>query len=335
LSRFEDKPQRAKKPSLLPSSTPAAGASGKIFASLEQGDKIKPIFKHRSGWIRSKWMMGLLGMVGVVGVGAAIVAYQNATPPQQVIDTADQGVSARKGAIATPVLVASAPEPEPQGLAALIVNDPVVKSSPVIGLTANPLVAGVPAPTLAMAPDPQGDTRKPLRTESVATRKNTPVLPASVARRAESSVNNRPATDSTRQATKPMPKAVPARPQTANDDKDVALLAALVAHGAALPVQRNVPQATRRDTQQQSARATENTSKSAKNNIQSASAATAMKTRERNRDIVERSPTDTTDTLLQRCKQLGLIEGEFCRWRICSGRWDSDAACKIPQATSF
>jgi hypothetical protein len=31
--------------------------------------------------------------------------------------------------------------------------------------------------------------------------------------------------------------------------------------------------------------------------------------------------------LLQRCKQLGMIEGMLCRARICSGRWDSDPAC--------
>ncbi|HWW71129.1 MAG TPA: hypothetical protein VN089_14400, partial [Duganella sp.] len=51
---------------------------------------------------------------------------------------------------------------------------------------------------------------------------------------------------------------------------------------------------------------------------------------ERSRDIVERHEGDSTAELLARCKQLGLIEGMLCRSRICSGRWDSDATCRVP-----
>lgn len=47
-----------------------------------------------------------------------------------------------------------------------------------------------------------------------------------------------------------------------------------------------------------------------------------------NRDVVLRRDGDTTDTLLRRCKQLGLIEGMLCRSRMCAGRWDSDLACR-------
>ena len=35
-----------------------------------------------------------------------------------------------------------------------------------------------------------------------------------------------------------------------------------------------------------------------------------------------------TESLLQRCKQLGLIEGTLRRSRTFSGRWDSEAASK-------
>ena len=45
------------------------------------------------------------------------------------------------------------------------------------------------------------------------------------------------------------------------------------------------------------------------------------------RDVVLRRGEEDTPDLLQRCKQLGLIEGMLCRSRICSGRWDSDPAC--------
>lgn len=47
-----------------------------------------------------------------------------------------------------------------------------------------------------------------------------------------------------------------------------------------------------------------------------------------NRDVVLRRDGDATDTLLRRCKQLGLIEGMLCRSRMCAGRWDSDLACR-------
>jgi hypothetical protein len=53
-------------------------------------------------------------------------------------------------------------------------------------------------------------------------------------------------------------------------------------------------------------------------------------TPERSRDIVERQQGNTTVQLLTRCKQLGLIEGMLCRSRICSGRWEADAACRAP-----
>jgi hypothetical protein len=51
---------------------------------------------------------------------------------------------------------------------------------------------------------------------------------------------------------------------------------------------------------------------------------------ERSRDVVERREGDSTAQLLARCQQLGLIEGMLCRSRICSGRWEADAACRAP-----
>lgn len=51
---------------------------------------------------------------------------------------------------------------------------------------------------------------------------------------------------------------------------------------------------------------------------------------ESSRDVVERKDGDATAGLLQRCKQLGQIEGMLCRSRICSGRWENDLACRAP-----
>lgn len=49
---------------------------------------------------------------------------------------------------------------------------------------------------------------------------------------------------------------------------------------------------------------------------------------ERTRDVVERRDGDSTASLLARCRQLGPIESLLCRSRICSGRWENDAACR-------
>ena len=46
-----------------------------------------------------------------------------------------------------------------------------------------------------------------------------------------------------------------------------------------------------------------------------------------NRDIVVRTAGQSTEALVKRCRALGLLEGELCRVRICSGLWGSDPAC--------
>ena len=46
-----------------------------------------------------------------------------------------------------------------------------------------------------------------------------------------------------------------------------------------------------------------------------------------NRDIVIRTSGQSTEALVKRCRALGLLEGELCRIRICSGLWGSDPAC--------
>ncbi|QYG06672.1 hypothetical protein [Janthinobacterium sp. PAMC25594] len=103
------------------------------------------------------------------------------------------------------------------------------------------------------------------------------------------------ATTASASASAPRKTAPPARPQgqrpaAAPGDSDVALLTAMVAH----------------------AHRQEGTAKPV-------------------RDVVlrqrEQEQEQETAELLQRCKQLGLIEGMLCRSRICSGRWDSDPAC--------
>jgi hypothetical protein len=94
-----------------------------------------------------------------------------------------------------------------------------------------------------------------------------------------------------------------------NKDGDVDLISALVAHTAD-PAQKSNAKPKSPKLEQ----ADKDASKSGPH--------------QRNEDIVERRGGESTESLLQRCRTLGFIEGELCRWRICSGRWDSDASCK-------
>ncbi|MBG6221164.1 MULTISPECIES: hypothetical protein [unclassified Janthinobacterium] len=91
-------------------------------------------------------------------------------------------------------------------------------------------------------------------------------------------------------------RAPGARPAAAPGDSDVALLAAMVAHAhrqeATVTPTRDVVLRKQGQAQER-----------------------------------EQEQEQETMELLQRCKQLGLIEGMLCRSRICSGRWDSDPAC--------
>ncbi|TCV81096.1 hypothetical protein [Sulfurirhabdus autotrophica] len=99
----------------------------------------------------------------------------------------------------------------------------------------------------------------------------------------------------------------------ASSDSDVNLLEAIVAHstGADLATDKKLSGKQKTSSKKSQVSPKENT-----------------KTASRNTDIVERKPGDSTEALLQRCRQLGFIEGELCRWRICSGLWSVESACK-------
>jgi len=94
-------------------------------------------------------------------------------------------------------------------------------------------------------------------------------------------------------------------------DRDVNILTALVGDEKAAAETKNAQNAKSKSTSKQNTKQTK-----------------AAKHEEDGPDIVERKPGDSTSGLLARCKKLGFVEGELCRWRICGGRWDTDAACK-------
>lgn len=53
----------------------------------------------------------------------------------------------------------------------------------------------------------------------------------------------------------------------------------------------------------------------------------AAKSPATNRDVVLPNPGDSTQSLLARCAKLGFLEGQLCRWRICSGH-ESNPLCQ-------
>jgi hypothetical protein len=129
------------------------------------------------------------------------------------------------------------------------------------------------------------------------------------------SSQNRQTTKDDRKAVKQANTLSEAKP-----DRDVTVLAALIAHD-------NENQAGQSGTGNAEQRPVSRARQSVKPRP-AQPARTARAESEPGRDIVERKPNDCSESLLLRCKQLGFIEGQLCRWRICSGRWDSDAACK-------
>ena len=320
--RSGESQQSIKKPSLLSGPGDAVAANGGILAGLEkQGDKGFSVPKKKRGRrsIRTSIVVGLLS---ILGAGVAIVVYQNdaALPVQHA---PPQAVSPHSGLIAKKTNPAPVAESgaEPEGLAALIVNEPVaVANSPssagapgIAVESVNPSFADNSQETKVLPPDVSN--KKLPQTGSTSIQKNPAASPKLIAGARTPATATEPVAGARVAGNKSSSVistekqgVVAANRQTA--DRDVALLEVLVAHSAKQP------------------RALESPKKSVGSNPQPVPA-TIAKAGGNNRDFVERKPGDSTESLLQRCNGLGFFEGELCRWRMCSGRWESDAACKV------
>ena len=125
-------------------------------------------------------------------------------------------------------------------------------------------------------------------------------------------------------------KTEPTAPAAAID-KDVNLLTALLQHNSASKTGADVPvQASNRTAK--SVAAAQSNPLNALDQPARSPAPSNTSNKDTARDVVERQPGETTTALLGRCKALGFLEGQLCRIRICSGQWDSDAACKATLA---
>lgn len=99
-----------------------------------------------------------------------------------------------------------------------------------------------------------------------------------------------------------------AQQTTKNPDKDVELIAALLSHLSGPAKRKNeVNSRPRAKDESDSLKHT--------------------RPADQNKEVVMRDSGEPLDSLVKRCKALGMIEGELCRLRICSGMWGKDPAC--------
>jgi hypothetical protein len=330
LLRPEENQTKAIKPSLLSTSHEAEVANNRILANFEIGiiEQPKPVRSWRS--YRERRFL-LLGMLTILAAGTGGVTCIDALPP--IRNVTNQSLLAVEGTPVRTSSYASVPkrpfdaESEKQvasiineqdeqgrltelGKSGLEINSASVKESPAPqGMVSSAGDSSKQAPNSAKSGESQSTLKDKTRTAG----------PTSLVR--NNSTNSRQESKSGQKLAKQangLPKEKP--------DRDVTLLTALIAH-------TNENQARRAGFGNTEQRAANRIQQPAKSRLPQTSMAYRAEN-EQSREIVERKPNDSSDALLQRCKQLGLIEGQLCRWRICSGRWESDAACKASAGQS-
>ena len=287
------------KPNLLSGSTATENGSGSILNALEGKESpSKAAAQKKSGALRAALVVVLLA---AIGAGGYFAWNQRSVQPETAI--AASAPAPKELPSSTPALAANDPAPaeKTESQAAVIENDPAAHSDKADEASADPrakltetLEAGVPVTSTALKKaleEPKASKPKPAP-KSV----NAPLVNRNVQEK---------------KTVAPKPAKAGAQPA----DSDVNILTALVSHGDSV-------------TEQQPPKAKE-TAKSKQQAKKKAAEPALAQNSSDGPDIVERKAGDSTAGLLQRCKQLGMIEGELCRWRICSGRWDTDAACKV------
>ena len=217
---------------------------------------------------------------------------------------------------AMPVLAAAKPQDEQASVAKIVSDDPADQQAPgSLDLTAQAnigLPVPSPLPELAAKSIMDAGSLSPPAAVSASPDKQ----PAAAQNAAEAQANKPVApkkartVQAARQATSKPHHAAARR----KDDRDVDLIAALLTRVSAA------------DTTEKSAKSAgapkgRNAPASQKN---SSAAGSSEKP---NRDLVLNQAHESLSTLVRRCRTLGLVEGELCRLRICSGSWGKDPAC--------
>lgn len=272
--------------------------SGEIFSIL---DALEPRVRKSAIW----WRAALVGLVGVLAgslylVGRDIDVYHQLSPAASNETVLGRTVLKREPPELVPVSAAASAGAA--NAAMIVVEEPLHQAVPQAAddnpsTAVDEATADSPGVTLASA-----QVAKAVAPESTGTVHSEAAQTGMMAKKRESRSLPRNVV-----AAKAEP--VPHK----GKDSDVDLIAALVAHvshgdAAHKENKRNVGKAA----------------------VEARMASGGAK-RERRidsaRDIVVRNEGDSTEALVARCRALGLIEGELCRLRICSGLWGRDPSC--------
>jgi hypothetical protein len=262
----------------------------------------------------------------VVFVSAGVFVAANNFPELRsraiaLVDSAfsrDEAPGKTAAAPAIPVLAAAEPQDAQASVAKIVSDEPVDPRGPgSLDLTAQAnigLPLPSPLPELAAKSIMDAGSLSP----SAAVNASPDRQPAAAQSAAEALVN-KPAplekartVQAARHATsKPRPHHTTARRK---DDRDVDLIAALLTRVSAA------------DTVEKSAKST-GTPKNRNTPARQKNSSTVGSSDKPNRDLVLNQAHVSLSTLVRRCRTLGLVEGELCRLRICSGSWGKDPAC--------
>lgn len=314
----QEKPA-SRRPSLMPASDTSSADEVRILNSISDGKtKARSSTSGEARKPRRVLLIVLLLLLLAGGVTLAALRMNS------------------HDAASTPVQAAAAPPVPPLASAA-------PTTTPAPGAVAEPATGAAAAPAAAPADTAViNDTNAPApdAPSSSATAARGPDQLTSAL---EDGVKPPPATLKNALEAKPEKSDKPAKPAAQHEDKkkkpakaenrndsDVDLIKALVARSGEVEKKRNANGSNNGGT---AANAGNGTNADGSQQKSAQAHANNTKSKEaRNVDVVERKNGESTAALLQRCHALGFVEGEFCRWRICSGRWDSDPACKVPQA---
>ncbi|MFZ6674182.1 hypothetical protein [Undibacterium sp. Xuan67W] len=315
MSRPEENPLGKSKPSLLSSANNPVTDNNRILASLEENNKLFDNANHKTSKrsIALKIALGTLLLLLMAGLWAM---YENATSPvQRPTELVKRDAQIAPTAVLRPISPddsdkQSSSKLEPSNQAATIVDEP----DPQTKMSSTRSPHNNMQEILSATPEP--DALKKALEAKPATSVNTNNIAVTHATESDKREKSIPAITGAKTIQKNASKiaATPTgNPPSAKSvaDPDVTLLTALVAH-------------THTTTQTDSTQAkhlTNTKTQPASSGEENATASNKLKP-------VARKETDVTADLLQQCKKLGLAEAELCRWRICSGRWDSDSACK-------
>jgi hypothetical protein len=270
------------------------------------------LYATNAGNVRSRYSAPVT-QVGVVTppTAAPVLASNSAvTPPEPA--------SANASAVAPVAVVAATPEATQASTTATIINEP-----------SSPKVAEKPVQTAAKTAR-QADPIQELIERNQKAEKSAGGSTIAISAPSKVARNSAAAPPMKMRGGQPFEPSATAV-STSRADSDIDLLAALFAHGEGRPGMRSTPVLASGSVSPTNS----NTQRSQPVSVASNSYTEQRpKTNDPARDIVTAFPGASTEELVKRCRTLGWLEGELCRYRICSNQWGKDAACPLNNTAS-